>query len=119
MDIDKMNKAISTMVKNSNDGIVSVGVYSSEDDLVITGSNIDYGISSVSNNLFKSFFNSLNMFNFSDSLKSFAIVFDNKVFYTGKLNPDFNFTIILDPNKLEFGLFKTLLLKQFLKDISI
>lgn len=119
MDINEVNNAVSNMVKNSNDGIVSVGIYSSEDDLVVTGSNIDYNISSVSNDLFKSFFASLKMFNFSDSLNNFAIVFDDKIFYTGKLNSEFNFTIIIDPKKLTFGLFKTLLLKQFFKDIRI
>ena len=119
MDINEVNKAISNMVKNSNGGILSVGVYSSQDDLVVTGSNIDYGISSVSNDLFKSFFNSLKMFNFADSLNNFAIVFKDKVFYTGKLNSEFNFTIIIDPDKLAFGLFKTILLKQFLKEIKV
>jgi hypothetical protein len=119
MDINEINKAISSMVKNSNGGIVSVGVYSSEEDLVVTGSNVDYGISSVSNDLFKSFLNSLKMFNFADSLNNFAITFEDKVFYTGKLNSEFNFTIILDPEKLSFGLFKTILLKQFFKDIRV
>jgi len=119
MDINEVNKAVLNMVNNSDGGILSVGVYSSEDDLVVTGNNIDYGISSVSNYLFKSFFNSLKMFNFADSLNNYAIVFDNKIFYTGRLNSEFNFTVVIDPGKLAFGLFKTILLRQFLKDIRV
>ena len=118
MKIDELKKAIMDMVESSGGGILSVGVYSGDDDFIITGYNGDNMISSVSNDLFKAFSNNLRMFNFAKSLNNYAVVFDDRVYYTGKLSDEFNFTVVIDTSKLQFGFFKTVLLKRFLNSIN-
>jgi len=117
MDIEKLNQAILKMIEDSKEGIVSAGIYGSKDDLLIVGNNTSDGVTSVVNHLFKVFFEKLQMFDFSNSLDVSVLVFEDKVFYTSKINDDFSLTTILDPKKIEIGHFKGVLLREFYKMI--
>jgi len=117
MDIDKLNEAISKMIKTSKGGVLSVGIYSSKDDLLIVGENTSDGATSVINNLFQIFFEKLKMFNFADTLEASVLVFEDQIFYTVSLNEELNITVILNPKKIELGFFKGILLKEFFKSI--